>query len=288
MKGIFWLASYPKSGNTWVRAFLANLTSKDQQPVGINHLATGAIGSSREWVQEALGIEISELSHEEVDRLRPRAYQWIADHEKTNFHKIHDAYSYLQGDIPLIPHSATRGAVYLVRNPMDVAVSLAYHSNISIQAAVDHVCDPDMAFCHSKRRLPAQLRQLLMSWNGHVKSWLSADIPKRVCRYEDIQNKPEEHFSMIADFLEIKATQAEVDSAIQASCFKALRAQEDKHGFGEKTPGTEMFFRKGIVGDWRTQLTDTQVARIVDANAEMMEKMGYLGNRGNIMPLAGG
>ncbi len=70
-----------------------------------------------------MGIEISELSHEEIDLLWPMAYQWIADHEQTGFHKIHDAYTYLQDGALLIPANATRGAVYLPRNPMDVAVS---------------------------------------------------------------------------------------------------------------------------------------------------------------------
>jgi len=292
MKGIYWLASYPKSGNTWTRAFLANLVSEGGEQVEINQLATGSIGSNREWVQEALGIEISELNHEEVDRLRPLAYQWIADHNETGFHKIHDAYTYLENDEPLIPRRATRGVVYLLRNPMDVAVSLANHSNIKVQAAVDQICDPEMAFCHSRYRLPSQLRQILMSWSEHVQSWLSADIPQLVCRYEDIQLDPRQCFTRIASFLEIKTAQTDIDGAIDkaiaASTFEKLRAQEDAQGFDEKISGVENFFRKGIVGDWREQLTEKQIVQIVESNKDVMQTMGYLDDAGNITALATG
>ncbi|MEJ2083836.1 MAG: sulfotransferase, partial [Acidobacteriota bacterium] len=38
MTGIVWLASYPKSGNTWLRAFLMNFLDPGKRPVDINQL----------------------------------------------------------------------------------------------------------------------------------------------------------------------------------------------------------------------------------------------------------
>jgi len=69
--GLYWLASYPKSGNTWVRAFIANLTHTGPGAVDINALDTGAIASSRHWIEATLGFDTTELSHGEIDRLRP-------------------------------------------------------------------------------------------------------------------------------------------------------------------------------------------------------------------------
>lgn len=291
-RGIFWLASYPKSGNTWARAFLSSLmaltseTDDEQKNLDINELATGAIGSSREWVQDALGFEIGELSHAEIDHLRPAAYQWIADNEELGFHKLHDAYVYLDNGKPLIPSTATRGAVYIVRNPMDVAVSLSNHSGIKIQAAVDQVCDSNMAFCQSSKAQPSQLRQRLMSWGEHVESWLSADIPKFVCRYEDMQLDTKKMFADIANFLEIEATDKKIEAAIQASSFENLKGQEDEQGFAEKIPGVKNFFRKGVVGDWCDQLSEQQIAQIIDANKASMQMMGYLDDAGMTTPAA--
>ena len=55
MGGIYWLASYPKSGNTWFRAFLCNLQEDGEEPADINDLATGGIASARGWLDEVLG-----------------------------------------------------------------------------------------------------------------------------------------------------------------------------------------------------------------------------------------
>ena len=71
MAGIIWLASYPKSGNTWLRAFLTSFQSGGQ-PVDINSMAGGPIASARKRFDDAMGVEASELTQEEIDRYRPR------------------------------------------------------------------------------------------------------------------------------------------------------------------------------------------------------------------------
>lgn len=89
--GLYWLASYPKSGNTWVRAFIANLTHTGPGAVDINALDTGAIASSRHWIEATLGFDTTELSHAEIDRLRPAVYRWCARHSTAPaYHKIHE------------------------------------------------------------------------------------------------------------------------------------------------------------------------------------------------------
>lgn len=286
MSGIFWLASFPKSGNTWTRAFLAELTNEEGEELDINFLATGAIGSSREWVQNALGFEIGELTHEEIDALRPKAYQWIADQDETGYHKIHDAYTYLDSGEPLIPVNATKGALYLVRNPFDVAVSYANHSQIDIAEAVEHICDPELAFCQSKKAQPPQLRQILMSWSDHVQSWLEADIPKLLCRYEDMCLEPKRVFSEVVQFLGIETTGADIDKAIEQTSFERLRQQEAEKGFSERIYPESKFFRKGQVGDWQNVLTDEQVGRIIAVNGSTMRKLGYLDADNNPTALA--
>lgn len=96
MKGIVWLASYPKSGNTWFRTLISNLMSKSQEPVDINQLSTGGIASGRERFDELTGIESADLTFEEIDQLRPEVYAYLAQTVKEPlFVKVHDAYTYL-------------------------------------------------------------------------------------------------------------------------------------------------------------------------------------------------
>ncbi|MEN9576607.1 MAG: hypothetical protein RL514_4462 [Verrucomicrobiota bacterium] len=281
-KGLWWLASYPKSGNTWTRAFLANLLSGSEQPVDINALETGAIASSRPWVEDALGFDISELNHDEVDALRPAAYRWVAAHTATDYHKIHDAYTYLPDGSPLIPREATCGAVCIIRNPLDVVPSYANHSSISIEQSVSAICNAGHAFCKSPRRQSNQLRQQLLTWSAHVESWLDADLSKLVVRYEDLKAEPVKWFTAITRFLEIDRDEAAIAGAIERARFENLRRQEDEKGFVEKAPKVKNFFRKGQVGGWRGELTEAQVRRVIEANRPAMLRMGYLQANGEL------
>ena len=108
MSGIYWLASYPKSGNTWFRAFLRNLQEDGDAPVDINELQTGNIASARGWLDEVLGFDTAELSPDEVERLRPAVYRWSAAHDDgIGYHKIHDAYIQTIDGEPLVSHEAS-------------------------------------------------------------------------------------------------------------------------------------------------------------------------------------
>lgn len=280
-KGIFWLSSYPKSGNTWVRTFIMNLLHNE---LDLNSLATGDIASSRDWVADGLGIEISELSHDEIDQLRPLAYEWLAKNTQTRFHKIHDRYEYLPNGKALIPKEITRGVVYLVRNPLDIALSLANHSTISIDKAIYQLCDSRTGFCKTEKALPSQLRQNLGCWSEHVNSWLDADIKTLMVRYEDLHTDPEHWFSQIADFFHIDSPADRIKVAIEASQFEILQKLEDEFGFAEKRVGVKNFFWKGLVGDWQNVLTDQQVQQVIKTNRRTMEKLGYLDAAGK--PLA--
>jgi len=103
MKEIIWLASYPKSGNTWFRAFLSSLLSEDDI-IDINNLKTEGIASNRKAFDELTGIDSEDMSMDEIDALRPELYEFIAKTlNKTAFIKIHDAYTFLNDGSPLIP-----------------------------------------------------------------------------------------------------------------------------------------------------------------------------------------
>lgn len=66
MSGIVWLASYPKSGNTWLRVFLANSLRNAETPADINALETGHIASARNLFEELAGVEASDLTSAQI------------------------------------------------------------------------------------------------------------------------------------------------------------------------------------------------------------------------------
>ena len=113
MNNIIWLASYPKSGNTWFRIFLSNLLNEKEEPADINKItSTHGIASARHLFDELTGIEASDLSQNEADLLRPGVYKLISDEARqTLFIKAHDAYKFLPDKSPLFPPSADRKSV---------------------------------------------------------------------------------------------------------------------------------------------------------------------------------
>src|SRR5260370_22349497 len=115
--GIWWLASYPKSGNTWLRAILATLASG--RPVDINAMAfLGPHAASRSRFDRALGLDSANLSHEQELGLRPRVYEILgAEAERSLYCKTHDACLPTPAGDPLFPAAATRGARSILRDP---------------------------------------------------------------------------------------------------------------------------------------------------------------------------
>ena len=92
MNGIIWLASYPKSGNTWFRVFLTNLRGEEGGPADINKLRSTPIASARGIFDDEAGVEASDLTPDEIDRLRPEIYMHLHKQaEETLFMKVHDA-----------------------------------------------------------------------------------------------------------------------------------------------------------------------------------------------------
>ncbi len=275
-KGIYWLASYPKSGNTWFRILLTTLLQGTNKPLNLDNL-DGSMASSRAWINNALGFDSTYLCDDELDQLRPAIYSWYAEQDtKVNYHKIHDAYTYVDTAKPLIPASGCLGAIYIIRNPLDVAISFAYHSNISIDMMIELMGNFSLAVPVDIHR-HKQLRQKLLSWSHHVTSWKSASaINVLFLRYEDMLLAPFETFKKGMAFLNIDVSDAALQQAIDRTLFHKLQQQEAENGFKEKTRVAKRFFRKGIAGDWENTLTTAQIDKLIRDHGEVMYQYGYL------------
>jgi sulfotransferase family protein len=286
-----WLASFPKSGNTWLRMLLANLSARDDAPVDINDLPEQRrIASAREPFDDLTLIDSSLLTHDEIDALRPRVYEELAggaaeddddepaDASAVRFVKVHDAYTLTPKGEPLL--AGARGAeraIVIVRDPRDVAPSLASHRGTGIDEAIAFMSDSEAGFCAGTGRQHSQLRQKLHGWSGHIASWLAqGDIPVHLIRYEDLQADTFGTLRGILDFAGRLASEDDMRRAVEFAGFDQLRQQEQDNGFREAPRWTGGdFFRRGKTGGWRDELTAEQAARIEAEHAAMMRRLGY-------------
>jgi hypothetical protein len=282
-----WLASYPKSGNTWLRVLIANLNASDGVPVNINNLPVDqSLASAREPFDHFLLIDSGLLTHEEIDGLRPRLYEELAGRqspgssaEHIHVAKVHDAYTVIpQGEPLLAGTRGAAGAIVIVRDPRDIALSLANHRGTTVDEAITFLNDPNATFSGGLDRLPRQLRQKLLSWSQHVESWLEQrDIPIHLVRYEDLAADTVGVFRSALLFAGISVADKGIERAVSFSQFAVLQQQERESGFYEapRPFRGSVFFRRGQPGGWRDELMSSQVARIEAEHAPMMRRLGY-------------
>lgn len=275
---IVWLASFPKSGNTWFRLLLANWRAGAERAIDINAIEQpGGDLLSRQVFDDATLLCSGLLPPEEIDRLRPGVYRMLAEQgEGTWYVKIHEAYRRNIDGEALFGGTIVRAAIYIVRDPRDVASSLAAHCDVPIERAVPVINSRSATLASAQDRQPLQLHQPIFGWSGHVESWLDqADVPVHLIRYEDLKADTPGVFAAALTFLGETIDRERLERAVFNSRFSELQRQERENGFRERLSVTTPFFRRGEAGSWRNELTPEQVLRIESANQRVMERLGY-------------
>jgi len=271
MGKIIWLASYPKSGNTWLRVFLHNYILNAETPHSINALADLAPTESSRAFFQPYYPNAATLTEAETQKLRPKIHHHLTTLTENHiFLKTHNA-NLAYSNIPLCTPALTAGAVTVIRDPRDVAVSYAAYTGKSL--------DDTIAFMNQKAAANApthlQVFELLSTWSAHVASWTQSKTHFAV-RYEDLIATPQATFAKIINFLGETPDPTRLNRAIAFSAFPTLAAEEQRHGYAAHAPtAAAAFFRAGQPNQWQTKLTKAQAQRIESDHGEVMEKFGY-------------
>lgn len=274
---ILWLASYPKSGNTWMRAFLMALIEDE---VDINKLLGDGIFSGRFTFDTYCDLDSSLLYKKEAELIIPHIYRYLANQlDRLNFIKVHDAYYTNSDGVPIIPGDSTYKAIYIIRNPLDIVVSFSNHLNFTIDATIKYMINPKatLGFQFEGKTYKQQFSQLLFDWSGHVNSWMDqTEIELIPVRYEDMLADPKATFQSIIRHIGLIANPSDIEKAIERSSFKELEKQEKSKGFREKSPKSPIFFKTGKTEQWEKALSHEQVDLIVSYHHRTMDRFGYL------------
>ncbi len=278
-RGIIWIASYPRSGNTWTRAFINNLLHIMENP---DH-ADADINRAERWAASENATEhytrlLRKPGHSalpsEIAAARPHVQADIARRAgRPVYVKTHNANARDHGH-PLINAGVTAGAVYLVRNPLDVAISLAHYGDLTLDKAIADMATPGFGVFNTRN----YVRTIWGSWSEHVGSWAGRPNPATlVTRYEDLIYNPHDSFAAIARHLTLQPTPDQVARAVEMIRFERLREKEAAAGFVEKPNySNDRFFREGRVGQWRERLSAEQIETVVKAHHPLMRRFGYL------------
>ena len=248
MGAIIWLASYPKSGNTWIRALLHNLLVNEEKPVDINSLNWFCLGESKgEYYSKLDPRPLTTISDREIAELRLKVHESLTLASPDSvFVKTHNYLGEWEG-VPLVNMDVTAGAIYILRNPLDVVISYSHHFGVATDEAIAQMAHRETG----TPTTPTNVRQVYGSWSSNVESWTGNPNPGiHVVRYEDLTAKPMQAVTAMARFLGLDPPRRRIQRTINNSSFKVLKSQEEKHGFVERSAHAR-FFRAGKTGQWR-------------------------------------
>jgi len=285
---IFWLASYPKSGNTWIRSLLAAyLFSKEGnfEFKLLNNIKQFSTNS------EKLGEENYSNDQEKIYKNWIPSQKKINQNDKLHILKTHNAFCSIN-DYKFTDKNNTSGVIYIVRDPRNLTLSIAHHYSLSIEEAYEFLVNKKkIIFPLKSDRKNKNITQVddfnfLGDWSSHYKSWKNINFcPIKIIRYEDILENEQKVFISILDFLSkfIKITldPKKIDNALATTTFKKLSQMEDKNGFQEavvskKTNKKLKFFNLGKKNDWKKFL-DNKIRKKVEENFEKeMKELNYL------------
>lgn len=277
VKTLRWLASFPKSGNTWARLFFSVYLTDDGAAPDLSK----SLPFSDTEIRRDRYTEVAKKSSigltptpEEIEKLRrPVQAQMARTIGNRRVIKTHSAFCKPNGT-QLIWPEYMQGAVYLVRNPLDIVDSFADHNNMTHDRAIDDMGRNN----HHTRRTQRHVIQYLGSWSHHVTSWTKRpDIPVHVCRYEDLLQAPADEFRRMIAAFGWEVDEGRLRRAVEVTAFDQLQESEQAGGFTETNSAarSRRFFRHGTSGNWRDILSPDQIARVVDRHGDAMRKMGY-------------
>lgn len=285
-----WCASFPKSGNTWIRALFAGIMGDGS--VRLSNLAGHSAGNDQRAIFREFGISPSVLDDRQANDLMVDVGASVANRsDQPVFRKTHNAFggSAAHGSRHVLP-TPTR-ALYIVRDPRAVVVSMAHHMGFSQQQAVAVMASgpfagredraaPDAPEGAAGDRYVTRGCQVAFdwgTWSRNVTSWLDqTEIPVKLIRYEDLIADTYGEVSDIVEWLELDVPAQRVQQAVQESSFESLSAQELVGGFIEATSPDRQFFRRGSASSWSDELEPGLADQITAVHAATMSRLGYI------------
>ncbi|MGX1305700.1 aryl sulfotransferase [Amorphus suaedae] len=277
---IVWLASYPKSGNTWLRFLIANYLADDAAPIAINRINLNSpYPVMKDFLEDETFIDADLLRLDEANMVRASVMaDFVKRCDTVNCIKVHDRRDVCANGAPLLGRGAAWSGLYIVRDPRDVAVSMRFHNNTMFDGAIRMLNDPDNIIGWSRDGRHHHVPQRVGDWSAHVASWIDqSDFPVHVLRYEDLQADPVGVFGAAVAFVGLEVQFERVERAVRFADFRELQRQESQSGFFERPSNSAApFFRSGRGGAWAEVLTRAQSDAIATAHRPMMERFGYL------------
>ena len=276
---IVWLASYPKSGNTWLRMFLKSYFLKSNEKFSLGGSILDSFKAQGFPDQKMLDhLKVDYLKFEEIVKNWETMQDYINLNNRTNYVKTHNAMCTV-GSYKFTTSKNTKGVIYIVRDPRDVLVSLSHHIGLNYEQTFEHLSS-SYNFEYPSSGDKDYKKSLIGAWSDHYKSWKNyKSCKKLVIKYEDMILHELKTFTNVINYLNeidnINLNNDKLKEALKQTQFKELQKLEKSEGFIEKGKG-ELFFRKGKIGTWKDEVPNEIIKKIEKVFYKEMVELGYL------------
>lgn len=274
---ITWIASYPKSGNTWVRSFLCSYFSNPNQNFDFKLL------KNIPTFPHHYELNLLKKKYDNFDFNNVASnwdnFQKILIKKKIKIVKTHNALvNFKSYDFTNLKN--TIGVIHIVRDPRDVLVSYSHHQNTSHEDILQKM----KSMNNFEKTNDFKDRTLLTSWNNHYNSWRSFPKNNLLIKYEDLSKDPLKYFTNIVKHLNqiygSKIDNKRIEESIEQVKFENLQKVEARDTFYENPIENidrgKNFFRKGKIGQWREDLSKETLTKIENEFSKEMREIGYI------------
>ena len=276
---ILWIASYPKSGNTWLRSFISTYYFSNKDQFYFNLLKNIKQFPHEKFFSKK--IESIENAIESWDKSQEN----ITKHKKITFLKSHSALTKVN-NYPFTTNKHSIGAIYIVRDPRNVISSLSNHYELTF--------DESFKFMTNKRKYLLNKKDMgnfsnftfLGSWSNHYMSWKKNNLFNTYfIKYEDLENNTFDCFKNIVLFInkimnyDRKIDTVRVQKIVESINFDKLKMKEDLYGFPEgvesKNNSKINFFYLGKKNKWENILSEKQINLMNKEFGKDIKNLGY-------------
>ena len=283
---IIWLASYPKSGNTWLRAFITSLVYKEENLNTLDKLKQiHAYPLSKDFYNLLDDFE----NFEEISKNWEKSQSILNLDKKIKFLKTHHILCSINNNF-FTSYKNSIGVIYIVRDPRNVITSLKHHYSFkTYDDALEFMLDRNrFSGKMGKKNTYARETEFptyISNWKNHYNAWKNFKKNYLLIRYEDLIKNPDNKFNEISKYLckllKFKIDKKNIQKAILNSSFKNLKQSEEKFGFNEAPPDQitnekKKFFNLGPDNDWETHLPNN-IRKEIEINfMKEMKELNYL------------
>ena len=276
---IIWIASYPKSGNTYLRSFIAAYYFSKKGKFDFDLLLNILQFPSVKFTKKNINSELE------------AAESWIFNQQQffsgndVHFVKTHGTLNKFKGN-SFTTKKQTLGAIYIVRDPRNIITSLTHHYSLTYEEAYSKLIDGNASLLQKSSKNDHSNFTYLSSWANHFKSWKNTNEFKTLfIRYEDLESDKLNSFSKIVNFIDelrsdnSKINQKKLVNSINSTNFSNLRNKEEREGFSEsvysKTGQKKNFFNLGFNNRWQKILPKNILLKLNNAFQHELNDLGY-------------